>query len=171
MQKLSWLPNAISILRFLALFPYGWLFLNSGNRWILFCIAIFIILSDWLDGFLARKLRAESKAGEILDSVSDGIFFLSSWIFFYLKGKYGLPIFLIILAPRLAMGLSILIYRLIYKKWNTKHYFGGKIAAAFYFLLIPYIILELPFQAYALHAVIIIGYAGSIWSEIERYRS
>lgn len=170
MQKPRWLPNVISILRFLALFPYGFLFLNNGDRRIIFAIALFVIFSDWLDGFLARKLRVESKTGEVLDSVSDGLFFFSSWIFFYIEKKYSLPLLTLILIPRLALGLSILIYRLMYKKWNTKHYYGGKIAATFYFLLVAWLILELPFQTHALWATLIIGHLGSIWSEVERYR-
>ncbi|MBI2638463.1 CDP-alcohol phosphatidyltransferase family protein [Candidatus Peregrinibacteria bacterium] len=171
MNKFRWLPNAISVARLIALIPYGWIFLNHGDRRILLGIALFIILSDWLDGFLARKLHYESKIGEVLDALGDGIFFIASWIFFYLENSYSLFILVLILIPRLALTCSIVVNRLIFGKWNTKHYVGGKVAAVFYFLLIVWLILKLPFQNVALLATIIIGYAGSLWSEFERYQS
>jgi CDP-diacylglycerol--glycerol-3-phosphate 3-phosphatidyltransferase len=62
------LPNVISALRIAGsaglLFcdVTGWLF------WVLYAICG---ISDMVDGFLARKLHAETKTGAILDSVAD----------------------------------------------------------------------------------------------------
>lgn len=66
--KVRHVPNILSALRFL------------GALCLLFCsparVAFWVIyglcgISDMLDGYLARKLNAESKAGAVLDSVAD----------------------------------------------------------------------------------------------------
>jgi len=65
------LPNAISLLRvagsisLLFCDVMGWLF------WALYALCG---ISDMVDGWLARKLHAESKTGAVLDSVSDIVF-------------------------------------------------------------------------------------------------
>ena len=65
---MKYIPNILSALRFL------------GATCLLFCsparVAFWVIyglcgISDMLDGSLARKLHAESKAGAVLDSVAD----------------------------------------------------------------------------------------------------
>jgi len=42
--------------------------------WITFIIYVLGALSDWFDGFLARKYNCTSKIGGVLDSISDKIF-------------------------------------------------------------------------------------------------
>lgn len=62
------LPNILSALRFLG--AIGLLFFNPVGAafWVIYG---FCGISDMLDGYLARKLHAESKAGALLDSVAD----------------------------------------------------------------------------------------------------
>ena len=65
------LPNVISALRIAG--SIGLLFCVVFNWpfWVLYALCG---ISDMVDGWLARKLHAETKAGAILDSVSDIIF-------------------------------------------------------------------------------------------------
>ena len=65
------LPNVISVLRIAG--SLGLLFCDVGG-WPLWSLYVLCGLSDLLDGWLARRLHAESKTGAILDSVSDIIF-------------------------------------------------------------------------------------------------
>lgn len=44
------------------------------------------LVSDVLDGWLARLLHAKSKAGELFDTVADGIFLLTAAVCFWQKG-------------------------------------------------------------------------------------
>ena len=64
-------PNAISILRTVG--SIGLLFCDVTS-WPFWSLYVLCGLSDILDGWLARRLHAESKIGAILDSVSDIIF-------------------------------------------------------------------------------------------------
>ncbi|MFN8734537.1 MAG: CDP-alcohol phosphatidyltransferase family protein [Hyphomonadaceae bacterium] len=87
---MKWLPNAVSISR-LALAPLiGYLIcigLAKGvaNRELEWAFGLFVVsaLTDWLDGFLARKLDAKSELGGKLDLWGDkilvGITLLALW--------------------------------------------------------------------------------------------
>ena len=65
------LPNVISELRIAG--SIGMLFCDVSGLpfWVLYALCG---ISDMVDGWLARKLHAETKAGAILDSVSDIVF-------------------------------------------------------------------------------------------------
>tara|TARA_B100001540_G_C15551391_1_gene526053 strand:- start:94 stop:633 length:540 start_codon:yes stop_codon:yes gene_type:complete len=67
------LINIITLLRiFIAMIIFILLMLN---KFYLLAFALFLIagLSDYLDGFLARKFNASSQIGEILDPIADKI--------------------------------------------------------------------------------------------------
>jgi CDP-diacylglycerol--glycerol-3-phosphate 3-phosphatidyltransferase len=75
-KRFDWLdqlPNQITVARMatvpLLLFLYP---LNIKNLKV-FCGFIFMLaaLSDWLDGFIARKFNLESKIGALLDPIAD----------------------------------------------------------------------------------------------------
>lgn len=73
MNTLTSLPNLFTLMRivlipvFVILFylPFDWAYLASAG---IFAIACF---TDWLDGFLARKLKMVSPFGAFLDPVAD----------------------------------------------------------------------------------------------------
>ena len=64
--------NLLTVIRIL-LAPIILLFLIFGEY--LFCIFLFLLagMSDYFDGYLARKYNAESQLGEILDPIADKI--------------------------------------------------------------------------------------------------
>ena len=69
------LPNALTVLR-IALVPiFAIAFVLPGDGWRLFAFGIFVIagVSDWLDGFAARKLKAGSDFGRMLDPIADKV--------------------------------------------------------------------------------------------------
>ena len=65
------LPNVISVLRIAG--SISLLFCNVEG-WPFWTLYVLCGLSDLLDGWLARKLNAESKTGAVLDSVADILF-------------------------------------------------------------------------------------------------
>jgi len=64
------LPNAITAVRLL-LVPLFCVSLFGGRAVLAPVLLVVIALSDWLDGFLARRYRAESRLGALLDPVAD----------------------------------------------------------------------------------------------------
>jgi len=65
------LPNIITALRIVG--SVGLLFCNVAG-WQFWTLYVFCGLSDMVDGWLARRLHAESKTGSILDSIADLLF-------------------------------------------------------------------------------------------------
>jgi cardiolipin synthase (CMP-forming) len=72
------IPNIITLSRIVLIpliigvyyVPYDWLALNEKN---LFATTVFVLaaVTDWLDGYLARKLNQMSAFGAFLDPVAD----------------------------------------------------------------------------------------------------
>jgi phosphatidylglycerophosphate synthase len=69
------LPNALTVLRVLLVPVFAVAFVLPGDGWRLFAFGIFVIaaVSDWLDGFAARKLKAGSDFGRMLDPIADKV--------------------------------------------------------------------------------------------------
>lgn len=64
------LPNAITAVRLLLVPLFGWSIV-AGRTILAPALLAVIALSDWLDGFLARRYRVESRFGTLLDPVAD----------------------------------------------------------------------------------------------------
>lgn len=72
---LTW-PNLITSLRIIGspgLVILAWI----DRPFSLGLLAIILVLTEWLDGFVARRLSEESKTGARLDSIADALFYLS----------------------------------------------------------------------------------------------
>jgi phosphatidylglycerophosphate synthase len=79
------LPNIVSALRFFMM-PAGIYLALNGQRELFFITLIMMQVTDFLDGYLARKLNAQSKLGSKLDILGDGCS--------YVTGAAGMFIFL-----------------------------------------------------------------------------
>ena len=67
------ISNIITLSR-LILLPFIVYFLLTGQRVVAFVIMLISLLSDGIDGYLARKLSQESRLGKFLDPLCDKIF-------------------------------------------------------------------------------------------------
>jgi cardiolipin synthase len=69
------LPNAITILRILLVPVFAIAFVMPGDAARIVAFLVFVIagVSDWLDGFAARKLKAGSEFGRMLDPIADKV--------------------------------------------------------------------------------------------------
>ena len=70
-------PNIISIVRLAGVPLFLWLVLGpQADGWAL-AVLMASGITDWLDGFLARKLNQTSKLGQVLDPVADRLYILA----------------------------------------------------------------------------------------------
>ena len=67
------ISNIITFSR-LVLLPFIVYFMLSGQRVAAFVLMLICLLSDGLDGYLARKLHQESQLGKFLDPLCDKVF-------------------------------------------------------------------------------------------------
>lgn len=71
------IPNAISSVRLLLVPVFAWCIFNAYDAWAIGVLAV-SGLTDYLDGFLARRLRQASVFGAGLDPAADRLFILST---------------------------------------------------------------------------------------------
>ena len=77
-RRVLTIPNIISIIRLAGVPLFLYLILvPEADGWALVVLALSGV-SDYLDGYLARKLDQTSKVGEILDPVADRLYILAA---------------------------------------------------------------------------------------------
>jgi len=80
------IPNLLSFLRMLAVFPLWWA-ISQDDYSTAFWIYGIALLTDWLDGFLARKLKAVTDIGKLLDPLADKVLHL--FVLYQFQAKYS----------------------------------------------------------------------------------
>ena len=81
LQKLALnIPNLLSITRLFLVFPLI-LFLEINKPFYVFILIVIGGLTDFFDGFIARKFNLKTRLGAILDPLSDKVFYLIPLIF------------------------------------------------------------------------------------------
>lgn len=115
-----------------------------------FVIYTYCGISDALDGFVARRLKTESKLGSVLDSMSDLIFY--SVLFYKIWGTLNevLPAFFFTIIWTI-FGIRVSCYAYVYakeKKFASEHFILNKVTGLLLFVM-PYIIKTSFFVYYA----------------------
>lgn len=128
------LPNVISVLRVAG--SIGLLFCDVAG-WMFWALYALCGISDMVDGWLARRLHAESNTGAILDSVSDILFVACCAI--RLSPVLVIPTWLWIWAGIIAIikivnQISALI---VYKRFCFPHTLANKLTGLLLFLTVP----------------------------------
>lgn len=85
MNTLINIPNLLSLFRLISpiIIIYA---IRNNNFWGSFSIFIVAALSDFLDGYIARRFKQKSDFGATLDPVADKIFVMALYIYFMLCG-------------------------------------------------------------------------------------
>lgn len=73
-------PNLVTLIRFSAIPVYIWLLVSTRHWAIAAWLLAAIGATDWIDGFLARRLHQTSNIGKIIDPTADRILVMTSVI-------------------------------------------------------------------------------------------
>lgn len=96
-QQLGTVPNLLSLLR-LALVPvFLVLILNGRNVEAIIVLAVASI-TDYLDGYFARKLKQETRLGQLLDPAADRLYIFSTLIGLAIVGYIPLWLTVVVIA-------------------------------------------------------------------------
>ena len=100
------LPNAISLLRLLAI-PFFWWLLVVQDRvvaaaWLIVAIGG----TDWVDGYLARRLDQVSEVGKFLDPLADRLMIISAVVGGIVAGTLPLVVAIPLVAREVAVGVG-----------------------------------------------------------------
>src|SRR4051812_44049552 len=74
-DRIFTIPNVITFVRLLCLPLFVWLLFGNDNRAAAAILLAVLGTTDFLDGYLARRLHQTSKLGKVLDPVADRILF------------------------------------------------------------------------------------------------
>ena len=87
-------PNIITILRIVASIAVPFLILDGrlGVRGLAFGLFAFAAITDWLDGYLARRWNVLSKLGQMLDPIADKLLITGSLLALVAADRAHLPI-------------------------------------------------------------------------------
>lgn len=157
--RLAWLPNAITLLRLLSL-PllvfFAWRGLNTAFA----ALLVPALASDVLDGWLARRLGAESPFGATLDSVADILLVLvmvyAIWpLHPYVYTEHGWPIIAVVVIWIFAHAASLFRYGRL-ASFHTRLIRAGIFAFSL-FALVLFLFGFMPWLLYLAAAICALG--------------
>ena len=124
------LPNLVTLLRILLIplivgifyLPDAWLSAEGKN---IAATAVFIVaaITDWLDGYLARKLNQMSAFGAFFDPVADKLVVVGALIVLLKLGRVDMAVALIIIGREIAISAL--------REWMAKLGQAKSVAVAF----------------------------------------
>jgi len=93
------LPNAISLSRLVltAVFVAGTTFDSAAGHWIALVSFVIAAISDFVDGWLARKLGLVTPMGKLLDPVADKVLVCSAFVYLSTRSEVYCPVWVTVL--------------------------------------------------------------------------
>lgn len=130
-------PNLFTLIRLLCLPLFVWLLFGLPSRqaaaWLLGTIG----LTDWVDGYLARRLGQSSEFGKKFDPTVDRIWFVTALVAIIINDAMPLWVAILILAREVIVGGTIAIATLFFHMEPFDVTWWGKTATFFLMLAVP----------------------------------
>jgi cardiolipin synthase (CMP-forming) len=131
------IPNLVTLLRLLCLPVFVYLLFVLENRaaaaWTLGALGA----TDWVDGYLARRLDQVSEFGKKFDPTVDRLLFIVGLIAILIDGSMPVWFGLAVLVRELAVGGAVAIATLVYGMERFDVTFLGKTATLLLMFAIP----------------------------------
>jgi len=134
-SKKMTLPNYLSLFRVFISPVIIYLILKEMNS-LAFILFAFAVLSDAIDGFLARKYHRVTELGIFLDPFADKILLVSILSILSALDKLPLWIFLVAFGKELILLANWLCFRFIIRETRIRPNIYGKLASSLLMLLI-----------------------------------
>lgn len=158
------IPNFISLLRLISIPPIAYM-ISTEHMWTAMIILAFSALSDWLDGYLARKLHQISKIGQLLDPIADRLLILSSVLAFAMAGMLPWWLLIVVGARDLVMLIEIVIIAQ-FDYGPLPVHFVGKTGTALLMMAIPALIVAELGNGYFFTGLHLLAVACTIWGVV-----
>lgn len=138
------LPNILTLFRFVLIPIFGYLMMKEGYvaAGVVFAIAG---ITDFLDGFIARKFKLVTDFGKIADPLADKLLQLTALTLLTYKGIIPTSFLMIVAAKEAFMGVGSI---LVYKKRNLvvqANWYGKLATIAFFIAILITIVLKMFF--------------------------
>ncbi|HOP86543.1 MAG TPA: CDP-alcohol phosphatidyltransferase family protein [Syntrophorhabdaceae bacterium] len=133
------IPNLFSVFRlFITIFFI--IAINENRFNLALCLFIAQGLSDLLDGFLARIMKAKTYLGAILDPMADKVMLASSYIILTLKGFIPLWVTLTVISRDFLIAGGFILLYLISNRLKPSPSVLSKLTTLFQIITIIYIL-------------------------------
>jgi cardiolipin synthase len=144
------ISNLLSFLRLLMAIPF-WILIGNinepGVRSIVAALAIIGALTDWLDGFVARKRNEVTELGKIIDPLADKVAIGAIIIRLYMVGEIPEYYFFLIIGRDLLIFIGgVIVSKMIDKILPSN--ILGKITVSMIGMVILLIVLEMSRSSY-----------------------
>lgn len=161
------LPNVLSASRILL----AGAFVVADGTIIRLAIVVVAGLTDFLDGFLARRVNATSRWGALVDPVGDRFFALAAVATLLVEGLLTVPQFFLLIARDLATATGFLVAKAVpalrhadFKaRWTGKVVTGLQFAALVSALAVPDVLPLLVILVALASAASIADYTVALW--------
>lgn len=104
------LPNVVSFVRLVTVPVFAWLIIAGYDVGALILLIVFGT-TDWIDGYLARRLKQRSPLGAKLDPVADRLYILAALIALVARDIVPLYFLVILVARDIMLALLVPILR------------------------------------------------------------
>ncbi len=140
-KKVFNVPNLLSMLRIIIIFPFIYYFLIDN-----YVISVVLIaisgFSDMFDGFIARRFNQITKVGMMLDPVADKLTLLSVVVCLSVKVPIIMPIILVLVVKEVLMLLAGIILLKNHKTPPSAKWYGKTATIVFYISVAVIVILK-----------------------------
>ncbi|MBS0655686.1 MAG: CDP-alcohol phosphatidyltransferase family protein, partial [Verrucomicrobia bacterium] len=123
------------------------------------CVVLVCALTDFFDGFLARRWQQISRFGTLIDPITDKLFVGVALTLFFCEGKLtGLECLSFLfrdLSLLIFTGWLLLLGR--YQKWQVRSFICGKITTALQFLVLLGLCLDMEVMSSLYYAMASFG--------------
>jgi len=154
------IPNILSVMRGLVLAPVILYYLSQNEMKIAGALFIVAAITDWLDGFVARKFNQESEIGKFLDYTADKVLVLMPLVYLLKVGIWWWLIALIFVREIIIVLGRVFINGTPELQDAGKVRWSGKIKATVQYIVISGIIFGCPYP----NAFMSIAVAFTLWS-------
>jgi cardiolipin synthase len=131
------IPNAFTLLRLLLLPVFLYVLFGLENRAAAALLLGGLSATDWVDGYLARRLGQVSEFGKVFDPTVDRLLFVVATIAIIIDGSIPLWFALAVLFREVAVGLMMAIATLVYKMPRIDVTYLGKLATFLLMFAVP----------------------------------
>jgi len=142
-------PNLLTLLRLLCLPVFLYVLFGRDNPVGAALILGALSATDWVDGYLARRLGQVSEFGKIFDPTVDRLLFIVAITAIIIDGAIPLWFALAVLAREVLVGLMMAIATLVYKMPRIDVTYLGKVATALLMFAVPGFLIGSSGESYA----------------------
>jgi cardiolipin synthase len=159
--RIATIPNLLSLLRLLGVPLFFWLIVVPKRDGLAIVVLFASGFTDWLDGYLARRLQQFSRLGELLDPLADRLYIVAALIALWVRGIVP-TVVVVALISRDVLMTCVLVWLKRRGITGVPVHFVGKAATMNLLYALPLTLMG-TFSGQFGHVAHVFGWAFTVW--------